>query len=108
MAETVLRDQEFELFGETTIDDRKRITLTKAIEVLRERFKEEPGKIHFSIYLNRAGQILLSPETTIPLDEVWLFRNPKAFESVLKGLAQAKEGKLSKLESFAKNADDEI
>lgn len=106
--EAILRDHEFELFGETTLDDRKRITLTKAVEVLRERFKEEPGKIHFSIYLNKAGQILLSPETTIPLDEIWIFKNPKALESVLRGLAQAKEGKLNELESFAKNADDEI
>jgi len=108
LMDTVLKDQEFELFGETTVDDRKRITLTKAIEVLRERFKEEPAKIHFSIYLNKAGQILLSPETSIPLDEVWIFRNSKALESVLRGIAQAKQGKVQELESFAKHADDEI
>ena len=106
--EAILRDQEFEPFGESMLDERKRITLTKAVEELRERFKEEPAKMHFSIYINKAGQILLSPGTTIPLDEVWLFKNSNAMESVLRGMAQAKEGKLRKRESFAKHADDEI
>ena len=103
----VLRDSEFELFGESTLDERKRITLTKAVEVLRERFREEPAKIHFSIYVNKAGQILLSPETGIPLHEAWLFKNQDALRSVLRGIEQAKEGKLEDLGSFAKDIEED-
>jgi hypothetical protein len=104
----ILKDNEFEPYGESTVDDRKRISLTKAIEVLRERFQEEPSKIYFSIYLNKAGQILLSPATTIPLDQVWLFRNPRALESIIVGMAQAQKGELHDLGSFAQHAEDEI
>jgi hypothetical protein len=104
----IVKDQEFEFFGEAAVDDRKRITITKALDELRSRFQSETGKIHFVVYLNKAGQILLSPETTIPLHEAWLFKNPKALESVLQGMAQAREGKLHERESFAQHADDEV
>lgn len=92
-------DQNFEPFGESALDERKRITLTKAVDALRDRFKEEPAKIRFAIYLNKAGQILLSPEVAIPLHEAWLFKNPDALRSVLRGIEQAKEGKLEDLGS---------
>ncbi len=100
-------DQDFELFGESTLDERKRITLTKAVEALRDRFKEEPAKIRFAIYINRAGQILLSPEAAIPLHEAWLFKNQDALRSVLRGIEQAKEGKLEDLGSFAKDIEED-
>ena len=105
MALAVLKDEEFEAVGETSLDERKRVTLTKAVDELCIRFHEEPGKLHFSVYLNKAGQILLSPETKIPLHEAWLYKNPEALSMVSQGLAQAKEGKLKKRESFAKHAD---
>jgi len=44
----------------------------------------------------------------IPIDEQWLFKNPEALASVLRGMQRAKEGKLIKRESLAKYADDEI
>jgi hypothetical protein len=101
MSAKILKDNAFKAVGESGLDDRRRVTLTKAVDELRIRFQEEPGKLHFSIYLNKAGQILLSPETKIPLHEAWLYRNPEALNMVLRGIAQAKEGKLKVRESFA-------
>lgn len=103
MANTAILDTDFELVGEVTPDDRKRVTLTKAIDSLRQ-LKIGLDRVHFMVYCNRAGQILLSPETTIPLHEAWLYKNPEALESVLRGMDQAKRGKLRKTKSFAKHA----
>ena len=102
-----IMDQNFELFGESSLDERKRITLTKAVEVLCNRFHEEPTKIRFAIYVNKAGQILLSPETAIPLHEAWLFKTQDALHSVLRGMDQAKTGKLKDLGSFVDDAKEE-
>ncbi len=112
MAMTVnatILDDNFEPMGESTLDDRKRVTLTKAVETLRTLFHEDdPTKIHFAVYINKAGQILLSPETVIPLHEAWLYKNRNALESVLRGMEQARRGELKKIGSFAQYADDEI
>jgi hypothetical protein len=108
MAENVaLLDNDFQLIGETTPDERRRITLTKVMDLLREKFQEEPQRIHFMVYFNKAGQILLSPETTIPLHEAWLYKNPDALQSVVRGIEQAKDGKLKELGSFAQYAKDD-
>jgi hypothetical protein len=104
---TVILDEEFELYGQTSLDDRKRITLTRAVDALRDLFQEEPAKLRFAIYVNKAGQILLSPETTIPLHEAWLFKNPGALHSVLRGIEQAKAGNLKDLGSFAEDAKED-
>ena len=46
---------------------------------------------------NDRGEVLLQPVVEIPASEAWLFRNKEAFESVKKGLKDASEGKISKL-----------
>lgn len=103
MAKDAILDTHFELIGQVTPDDRKRVTLTKAIDSLRE-LKIDLTRVHFMVYCNQAGQILLSPETTVPLHEVWLYNNHSALQSVLRGMDQAKRGKLRKGKSFAKHA----
>jgi hypothetical protein len=40
---------------------------------------------------------LLQPLVEIPANEVWLFKNKEALESVQKGLKEASEGKISKI-----------
>ena len=40
--------------------------------------------------------------------ELWLYRNPEALKSVLKGLEESREGKLIDLGSFEKYSDDDI
>jgi hypothetical protein len=103
-------ENEFELIAEGGIDERKRFSLTKALAKV-ERYLGEPASIealHFRVYVNAAGQILLDPALTVPVREMWLYRNPVALAKVREGLAQAAEGDFHDLGSFAKYADDEI
>ena len=101
--------ENFKRIGEATLDERKRISLTKAIDSLKRTLgdKLDPD-VRFGIYVNDVGQVLLSPEVSVPIHELWLYRNPKALRSVLKGLQESREGKLVDLGSFAKYADEEI
>jgi hypothetical protein len=101
--------EDFRRIGDATLDERKRISLTKAIDSLKRTLgdKLDPD-VRFGIYVNDVGQVLLSPEVSVPMHELWLYRNPKALKSVLKGLQESREGKLVDLGSFEKYADEEI
>jgi len=103
-------DSEFELVAEGGIDERKRFSLTKALAKIEHCFTQpaSPEALHFRVYVNAAGQILLDPALTVPVREMWLYRNPVALAKVREGLAQAAEGDFHDLGSFAKFADDEI
>jgi len=101
--------EEFEFVTEGGIDERKRLSLAKALVGLKDRlagFADET--LQFRVYINAAGQILLDPMVSVPAHEVWLYRNPVALAKVRKGLAQAAAGQGRELGSFAKYADDEI
>ena len=107
-AKAVLLDNDFEVIGTSTIDDRKRVALTKAIDILLQAHNEDLKKIHFVVNLNKAGQILLSPESTVPLHEVWLYKNKEALDSVRQGLEEVGRGELVDAGSFIQYADEEI
>ena len=48
--------------------------------------------------------IKLTPTVSIPHNELWLYKNPEALKSVLKGMEEAKAGKAKELmEMFEKN-----
>ena len=103
--------QEFEFVGEAGIDERKRLSLTKVLGLLKARLGDLgkiPENLHFQVYVNKAGQVLLDPAVSVPVHEVWLYRNPEALAKVREGLAQAAKGELHDLGSFDKFADDEI
>lgn len=78
-------------------DAKGRITLGKLAE----------GVSSFHVSRDKKGRLVLEPYTEIPARERWLFQNPEALESVLKGIEQAKSGELHDLGSFARYADDE-
>ena len=63
-----------------TLDAKKRISLSKLLKF------NEVSSVTASILEN--GNILLRPMASIPAQELWLHRNPKALASVKKGLAQ--------------------
>jgi len=108
---TVLLDESFKRIGEVAVDERKRVSLTKALESLKEILGNESEldeAIRFGVYVNDAGQVLLSPEVSVPMHELWLYKNPRALKMVLKGLEESREGKLKDLGSFEKYADDDI
>jgi hypothetical protein len=98
------------LIGESGVDKRKRLSLSKALNTLKERLGEldSPDALYFRVYINRAGQILLDPAVTIRVGEMWLTHNSVALAKVREGLSEAAKGELHDLGSFAKFADDHI
>mgnify|MGYP003338079312 CR=1 FL=1 len=62
----------------------------------------------YTLSYNEVGQILLTPVAVIPEHEAWLYKNPEAYQAVLTGLAQAKEGDLHYMGSFAQYADLDV
>ncbi|MFI5280112.1 MAG: hypothetical protein ACHQU1_06440, partial [Gemmatimonadales bacterium] len=91
---TKIQDR-FKVVGETTVDSKERVTLARALKQLRDRFGDR--RIRFSIALNEStGVIVLTPATTVPLREAWLYENPEALKMVRTGIAQAGRGELIK------------
>ena len=54
----------------------------------------------------KCGRLARMFYVEVPASEKWLFDNPAARESVSRGLADAKNGRVSDLGSFAKYADE--
>ncbi|BAF60738.1 MAG: hypothetical protein HPY89_02450 [Pelotomaculum sp.] len=79
---------EFEEVGTRTIDERNRITIGELMK----------GYKRVRIYKNKRGEIFLQPIVEIPASELWLFQDKEALESVLKGIKDASEGKISRLD----------
>ena len=87
MQNNITISADFQEIGTKTMDDRNRLTLG-------EIFK---GHKRIRLYKNDRGEVLLQPIVEIPASELWLFKNSKALESVQKGLNNASEGKVTKL-----------
>jgi hypothetical protein len=104
---TIKLDEELEVIGEATVDDRERVSLTRALKLIRERFGDRPFRFQV-LYSATSGTIALAPATTVPLREAWLYENPEALKMVRAGIEAAGRGEIVKRESFAKHADDEI
>lgn len=75
--------------GNVKPDSKKRVVLPKFL------VKED---VIYHIYSNSAGQIVLDPQVTIPASEAWLFKNPDAIAAIRRGLADAAQGKVSKVD----------
>jgi len=87
---TIIKDTDFKkVAGSVKPDTKKRVVLPTAL------VQED---VIYHIYHNSVGQILLDPQITIPASEAWLFNNPKALESVRRGLDDAAHGKVSKVD----------
>jgi len=54
--------------------------------------------ITYHIYSNGIGQFVLDPQVTIPASEAWLFNDSDALASVRRGLSDAAQGRVSKLD----------
>jgi hypothetical protein len=73
-------------------DSKGRITLGKLAE----------GVSSYRARREKDGKIVLEPFVEIPADERWLYENPKALESVRRGLADSRAGRTARKGSFAK------
>jgi hypothetical protein len=72
-------------------DSKGRITLGKLAE----------GVSSYRVKRQKDGKIILEPFMEIPENERWLWDNKEALESVMKGIEDARAGRLTKM-SFKK------
>ncbi len=84
---TVRINDEFKEVDTRTIDDRNRLTLGELLK----------GSKRVRLYKNKRGEVLVQPVVEIPASEIWLFQDKEALENVKKGLKDAAEGRISKL-----------
>jgi len=54
--------------------------------------------ITYHIYTNSDGQIVLDPQVTIPASEAWVFNNLDVRALVKRGLSDAAQGRVSKVD----------
>ena len=87
MQNNIKISDDFQEVGTRTMDERNRLTLG-------EIFK---GYKRIRLYKNERGEVLLQPVVEVPASELWLFQNKEALESVQRGLKEASEGKITKL-----------
>lgn len=80
-------DEEFVEIDTRKVDERKRLTLGATMGDL-DRVR---------ILKNSRGEILLQPLADIPASDVWLYTNREASEVVQKGIKEAGEGKVSRM-----------
>lgn len=86
----IIKDSDFQRVAESVKPDAKKRVVLGGIAI---------GEgITYHIYSNRLGQIVLDPQVTIPASEAWLFNNPDALAAVRQGLADAGEGRVSKVD----------
>jgi len=85
----IVRDQDFEILAEGVRPDAKNRVNLRSIKV-------QQG-VTYALYRNRLGQIVLDPQVTIPAAEAWLFDNPEALASVRRGLSDARQAKVSRV-----------
>lgn len=101
--------EEFEFVTEGGIDERKRISLAKVLAEVKARLTDVVDEaLHFRVYINAAGQILLDPTVSVSARELWLYRDPEVLASFKRSVEQAERGELVDLGSFAKFADDKL
>jgi hypothetical protein len=86
----VIKDTVFEKIADSVKPDAKRRVVLHNIQI-------QEG-VSYHIYKNRIGQIVLDPQVTIPASEIWLFNNPEALLSVRRGLSDAAQGRVSKVD----------
>lgn len=94
----IVKDADFEEYGEVRVDSKNRITLGAGGAKVSS----------YKLYRNSLGQYILDPQVAIPAYEAWLFQNEKAKAALQQGLEDAKAGKLIKSgEDFSKYIDNE-
>ena len=86
----VIKDIDFKKIAEDVKPDYKKRIILRKVQIQKG--------IRYHIYTNSIGQIILDPQVTIPASELWLFNNPKALELVKKGISDAKQGSISRVE----------
>ena len=90
MKAMIIKDTDFQRVAESVKPDAKKRVVLPKIQVSEG--------VTYHIYSNSMGQIILDPQVTIPASEAWLFNNPDALASVRRGLSDAAQGRVSKVD----------
>lgn len=70
--------------------------------------KEERNLLSsFRVYRQEDGKIVLDPLIEIPAREHWIYKNPEALASLMRGIEDLKAGRIKDRGSFAKYAKEE-
>lgn len=84
------------------MDDKYRVCLGNFLS------KEERELLSsFRVYRQEDGKIILDPLVEIPAREHWIYKNPDALASLMRGIEDAKAGRIKDRGSFAKYAQDD-
>jgi hypothetical protein len=86
----IIKDTDFQRVAESVKPDAKKRVVLPRLQVLEG--------VTYHIYINSIGQIVLDPQVTISASEAWLFNNPDAIASVRRGLNDAAQGRVSKVD----------
>lgn len=80
------------------LDNKKRITLGKIAD---------KNVTSYDVEVKENGVIILYPKVEIPAEELWLFQNKSALESVRRGLDDIESGNKGNIEEdFWKDIED--
>lgn len=85
------------------MDDKYRICLGNFLS------KEEREQLSsFRISRQEDGKIVLDPLMEIPIREHWIYKNPKALASLMRGIEDAKNGRIVDMDiDFSQFLEDE-
>jgi hypothetical protein len=89
--------QEFIPFDVKFIDSKNRITIG---EKIIKKISGQNRITQFQVLIGQDGDILLRPLTAIPSREAWIYEKPELIDQIRKGLQEAKEGKVEKIENL--------
>jgi len=96
-------NSKFRWIGKSVLDSKNRITLGGKVTTQRALAKMEIDS--FEIYMDEEGDILLCPLANIPGRELWVHQNPEVMSCLQRGLKEAKEGKVTRVEDLDKFFD---
>ncbi len=95
--EVVEIKEEFMPVDTRSLDSKHRITLGGRLQKLMESKMKIDS---YRVFLGKSGDILLRPAVSIPSSEAWVYRNPAVIGKIRKGLSEAGEGKVEKIDDL--------
>ena len=100
---SIMVRERFVSAGVRSIDSKYRLSIgDKVHKGLSKKFQVDA----YEVLVGEKGDILLRPMAHVPAHELWTFENPKVYESLKKGLQQAKEGKVTRVRNVKKFLND--
>lgn len=84
-----------------SMDSKQRVCLTRVLS------KEEREIFNSFRVFREGGKIVLEPVIEVPAKDHWIYKDPEALASLMKGIKDIEEGHLNDLGSFAQFATED-